>query len=52
MRARVKVKLKVKLRFSASSAGIAEVAKRLSSPRSVVMTLKWLDPTGYRGHST
>ena len=32
--------VKVKLRFSAPSAGIAEITKRKSSPRPLVMTLK------------
>ena len=34
------MKVKVKLRFSAPSAGIAEIAKRSSSPRPLVITLK------------
>ena len=36
---KVNVKVNVKLRFSASYAGIAEMAKRLSIPRPLVMTL-------------
>ena len=35
-----KVKVKVKLRFSAPSAGTAEIANRKSSPRPFVMMLK------------
>ena len=48
---KVKVKVKVKLRFSAPSAGIAEIEQTQSSPRPLVMTLKWWGPTGTRTHS-
>ena len=39
------VKVKVKLRFSAPSAGFAEIAERQLSPQPLVMTLKksWSD---------